>query len=39
MDYHEAVEFFDYNVSCAWVGERTPIYVSMYEDYASLEDN
>ena len=36
MEYHEAVEFFDFNVSGAWVGERTPIYVSMYEDYESM---
>lgn len=27
MDYEEAVEYIDYNVIGAWVGERTPIVV------------
>jgi len=27
MDYEEAIEFFDYNVSGAYVGEKTPIWV------------
>ena len=34
MDYEEALEFFDYNVSGAYVGEQTPIWVDdfMFED-------
>ena len=27
MDYEEAMEYFDYNVSGAYVGEKTPIWV------------
>lgn len=27
MDYHEAVEYLDFNTFCAYVGEMTPIYV------------
>lgn len=26
MSYEEAVEFFDFNIRGAWVGERTPIW-------------
>jgi hypothetical protein len=28
MDYEEAMEFFDFNVSGAYMGEQTPIFVS-----------
>ena len=28
MDYEEAVEYFDYNVSGAYVGDQTPIWVN-----------
>tara|TARA_B110001454_G_C12463240_1_gene327140 strand:+ start:298 stop:549 length:252 start_codon:yes stop_codon:yes gene_type:complete len=27
MDYLEAIEFFDYNIGSAYVGEKTPIYM------------
>ena len=29
MTYEEAVEFFDFNVAGAWVGENTPIYLTL----------
>jgi len=28
-DYQEAVEFFDYNVAGAWVGDGTPMYCTL----------
>jgi hypothetical protein len=31
MDYDEAVEYIDYNILGAWVGERTPIIVMSIE--------
>jgi hypothetical protein len=27
MTYEEAIEFFDFNVQGAWVGEKTPVFV------------
>tara|TARA_R100000306_G_C4321368_1_gene115313 strand:+ start:468 stop:701 length:234 start_codon:yes stop_codon:yes gene_type:complete len=27
MTYEEAVEFFDFNIAGAWVGEETPIFI------------
>jgi hypothetical protein len=30
MSYEEAVEYFDFNISCAYLGPRTPIYLSSY---------
>tara|TARA_R110000824_G_scaffold28346_1_gene95375 strand:- start:85 stop:390 length:306 start_codon:yes stop_codon:yes gene_type:complete len=30
MTHEEAIEFFDFNIECAYVGEYTPIY--MYEE-------
>lgn len=32
MDYEEAVEYMDYNVTSAWVGEHTPSFVDNMED-------
>ena len=29
MDYNEAVEFLEYNVIGAYVGEKTPVYIDM----------
>ena len=29
MTYEDAVEFFDFNVVGAWVGENTPIYLTL----------
>ena len=31
MTYEDALEYFDYNIACAWLGEFTPIYISNYE--------
>ncbi len=31
MDYEEAVEYFDFNVIGAWVGEGTPIFIEVFE--------
>lgn len=28
MTYEEAVEFFDFNIKGAWVGETTPIFIT-----------
>lgn len=30
MPHEEAVEYFDFNISCAYLGPRTPIYLSSY---------
>ena len=32
MSYEEAVEFFDFNISGAYVGPRTPVYVWPVEE-------
>jgi len=32
MSYEEAVEYLDFNVFGAWVGERTPIFVDLKEE-------
>lgn len=26
MEYEEAIEFYDFNIGCAYVGEKTPIH-------------
>ena len=31
MEYEEAVEYFDYNVIGAWVGEGTAVFIEMFE--------
>lgn len=31
MTYEEALEYYDYNIACAWLGEYTPIYISNNE--------
>ena len=31
MDYEEAVEYFDFNVIGAFVGEGTPIFIEVFE--------
>ena len=28
MTYEDAVEFFDFNIAGAWVGEETPIFIN-----------
>ena len=33
MSYKEAIEYFDYNIFQAWVGEQTPMFVSPMEEY------
>jgi hypothetical protein len=30
MEYEEAVEFFDFNVAGAWVGDSTPVYLTLW---------
>ncbi len=32
MPYAEAVEYFEFNVAGAWVGEQTPIFVDIKEE-------
>jgi len=32
MSYEEAVEFFEFNISGAWVGENTPVYIERISD-------
>ena len=32
MDYEGAVEFFDFNVVGAWMGENTPIFITRWEE-------
>ena len=32
MTYEEAEEYFDFNVRGAWVGESTPIYVTLWKE-------
>tara|TARA_R100000306_G_C4284250_1_gene96722 strand:- start:93 stop:389 length:297 start_codon:yes stop_codon:yes gene_type:complete len=29
MDYEEAVEFFDFNIQGAWVGDQTPVFANI----------
>jgi len=31
MTHEEAVEYFDFNVTGAWVGDSTPIYLTLWE--------
>jgi len=30
MEYSDAIEYLEYNVYCAYVGERTPIYIERF---------
>ena len=30
MTYEEAMEYFDYNILGAWMGENTPVYIQTY---------
>ena len=39
MDYEEALEFFNYNVIGAWVGEKTPLFVKRYGSMKEFEEN
>ena len=32
MTYEEAIEFFEYNIKGAWMGEYTPVYVYTNEE-------
>ena len=32
MDYEEAVEFFEFNTVGAWVGDSTPIFITLWQD-------
>jgi hypothetical protein len=31
MSYEDALDYYNYNIQCAWLGEFTPIYISTYE--------
>lgn len=33
MTYDDAVDYFYFNVECAYVGEETPIYMYMSDDF------
>lgn len=39
MDYEGAVEFFDFNVGGAWVGENTPIFITRWEEQNEQVEN
>jgi hypothetical protein len=30
MSYEDAMEYFDYNILGAWMGENTPVYIQTY---------
>ena len=32
MTYEEALEFYEYNIAGAWMGEHTPIYITTNQD-------
>jgi hypothetical protein len=32
MTHEEAVEFFEFNIVGAWVGEYTPVFIALYEN-------
>ena len=38
MNYEEAVEFFDFNTIGAWVGEKTPGFVTIFEDLGEVPE-
>jgi hypothetical protein len=38
MTYDEALEFFDFNVACAYVGPGTPIFIQSITDLDELDE-
>ena len=38
MDHEEAWEYFDFNVTGAWVGDHTPIFMWRHEDMETPDD-
>tara|TARA_R110000744_G_scaffold95919_3_gene185273 strand:- start:416 stop:742 length:327 start_codon:yes stop_codon:yes gene_type:complete len=38
MTYEEAVEFFEFNVACAYVGKGTPIFIEPITNLKELND-
>lgn len=32
MTYEEALEYYDYNIQGAWMGDNTPIFITNYSD-------
>jgi|TARA_R110002126_G_scaffold88830_3_gene212648 hypothetical protein len=38
MSYDEALEFFDFNVACAYVGPGTPIFMQPMTDLDELDE-
>jgi len=39
MDYEDAMEYFDFNIQGAYLGEKTPIFISMDQDIDDPEDS
>lgn len=33
MTYEEAIEYYDYNVVGAWMGEFTPVFITNYQNF------
>ena len=33
MTYEEAIEYYDYNIVGAWMGELTPVFITNYQNY------
>jgi hypothetical protein len=36
MELNDAIEHFEYNVKCAWIGEKTPIWCDDYYNIAEI---
>jgi hypothetical protein len=39
MDYVDAMEYFDFNIQGAYLGEKTPLFISMDQDIDDPEDS
>jgi hypothetical protein len=39
MSFDEAVEYVDFNILGAWVGDKTPLFVKQYGSIKDIEDN
>jgi hypothetical protein len=33
MTYEEAIEYYDYNIVGAWMGELTPVFITNYKNF------
>jgi hypothetical protein len=38
MSYDEAVEYFEFNVEGAWVGDKTPMFVQRFNNLEEIVD-